>query len=204
MARSKSSKDWLKEHFTDTFVKQAQQAGYRSRASFKLLAIQEKYKIIRPGMTVLDIGAAPGGWAQLAEQWVGDKGKVIAVDLLPITSLGGVTIIEGDINDENIWQQVQQAMAPKNKVDVIISDMAPNISGISVSDQARSMALVEYVVIVAEEVLAPKGVLLTKVFQGAGFDEVLRQLRKNYKKVQTVKPPASRQRSRELYFLAWK
>lgn len=202
MARSKSSNDWLKEHFSDTYVKKAQQEGYRSRAAFKLLAIQEKYKIIKPNMTVLDIGAAPGGWAQLTAEWVGEKGKVIAVDLLPITSLGGVTIIQGDITDEAVWHQIKAAIAPKTQVDAIISDMAPNLSGITVSDQARSMGLVEFVVEIADEILAPQGVLLTKVFQGAGFDELLKMLRKRYKKVQPIKPPASRSRSRELYLLA--
>lgn len=204
MARSKSSTEWLKEHFSDTYVKQAQQAGYRSRAAFKLLAIQEKYKFIRPGMDVLDIGAAPGGWAQLAAEWVGEKGKVIAVDLLPITSLGNVTIIEGDITIEAVWQQVQQALAPKKKVDVILSDMAPNLSGISTADQARSMGLVEYVVEVAEEILAPNGTLLTKVFQGVGFEELIRHLRQNYAKLHIIKPPASRARSKEIYLLAKK
>jgi 23S rRNA (uridine2552-2'-O)-methyltransferase len=204
MKRSKSSKDWLHEHFTDTYVKQAKAEGYRSRAVYKLIAIQEKYKIIKPGMTVLDIGAAPGGWSQLATEWVGDKGKVIAVDLLPITSLARVTIIQGDITDEDIWQQIQQEIAPRGEVDVILSDMAPNISGITVSDQARTIGLIENVIEIADQILLPKGVLLTKIFQGAGFDEILKHLRKTYKKVQIIKPPASRQRSRELYLLAWK
>jgi len=204
MKRSKSSKDWLHEHFTDTYVKQAKAEGYRSRAVYKLIAIQEKYKIIKPGMTVLDIGAAPGGWSQLATEWVGDKGKVIAVDLLPITSLARVTLIQGDITDENIWQQIQQEIVPRGEVDVILSDMAPNISGITVSDQARTIGLIENVIEIADQILSPKGVLLTKIFQGAGFDEILKHLRQTYKKVQIVKPPASRQRSRELYLLAWK
>lgn len=202
MARSKSSKQWLHEHFTDPYVKQAQQEGYRSRATFKLMEIQKKYKIIRPGMKVLDIGAAPGGWSQLAADWVGDKGLVIAVDLLPITSLGKVKIIQGDITDAEIASQILQLLAPAKQVDVIMSDMAPNMSGIEVADQARSMYLVECVVDMAQHLLLPQGMLLTKVFQGAGFEQILKHLRQTYQKVQVIKPPASRQRSREIYFLA--
>lgn len=204
MKRSKSSKDWLREHFTDPYVKQAQQAGYRSRASFKLIELQEKYKIIRPGMAVLDIGAAPGGWSQLVVDWVGAKGKVIAVDLLPIEPLPNVTIFQGDITDETVLQQIKNDLAPKQFFDVVLSDMAPNMSGIDVADQARTIGLIEYVLDIAEEFLSPQGILLTKIFQGTGFDEVLKYLRQHYQKVQIVKPPASRQRSRELYLLAWK
>lgn len=204
MTRSKSSKEWLREHFTDPYVKQAQQAGYRSRASFKLIEIQEKHKIIRPGMYVLDVGAAPGGWSQLVTDWVGAKGKVVAVDLLPIEPLNNVTIIQGDITSEEVQQQIEQQLAPREHFDVVLSDMAPNMSGIDIADQARIIGLIEYVIDIADHYLAPQGVLLTKIFQGSGFDEILRHLRKHYKKVQIVKPPASRQRSRELYLLAWK
>lgn len=206
MARSKSSKDWLREHFTDPYVKQAQEAGYRSRAAFKLIEIQEKNKIIRPGMAVLDIGAAPGGWTQLVADWVGAKGRVIAVDLLEIDPIykDNTTIIQGDITDEAVWQQVEEALLPKKQFDVVLSDMAPNMSGITIADQARIMGLVEHVVEIVDTVLVDEGVLLVKVFQGTGFDELLKYLRKHYKKVKTIKPPASRQRSRELYLLAHK
>lgn len=204
MTRSKSSQEWLKEHFNDPYVKQAQQAGYRSRAAFKLIEIQEKYQIIRRGMTVLDVGAAPGGWSQLLADWVGAKGKVVVVDLLPIEPLKNVTIIQGDITCEEVTQQIQTALAPKEHFDMVLSDMAPNISGIDIADQARIIGLVECVIDMAEQWLTPEGVLLTKIFQGAGFDAIVKHLRKTYKKVQIIKPPASRQRSRELYILAWK
>ena len=204
MVRSKSSHEWLREHFTDPYVKQAQQEGYRSRASFKLIEIQKKYKIIRPGMIVLDIGAAPGGWSQLAAEWVTDKGTVIAVDLLPIASLAQVKIIQGDIMEENVAEQVMQHLAPETHFDVIMSDMAPNMSGITVVDQSRVIGQVEYVLEIAEELLKPKGVLLTKIFQGAGFEDIIKHLRKHYQKLQIIKPPASRQRSKEIYLLAWK
>lgn len=206
MARSKSSREWLKEHFTDPYVKQAQQEGYRSRAAFKLIEIQEKHKIIRPGMAVLDVGAAPGGWTQLVADWIGAKGKVIAVDLLAIDPISNdnTTIIQGDITSEEVWEQVEAALLPKKQFDVVLSDMAPNMSGINVADQARIMGLVEHLVELVDPVLADGGVLLVKVFQGIGFDELLKQLRKTYKKVQTIKPPASRKRSRELYLLAHK
>lgn len=206
MARSKSSREWLKEHFTDPYVKQAQQEGYRSRAAFKLIEIQEKHKIIRPGMAVLDVGAAPGGWTQLVADWIGVKGKVIAVDLLAIDPISNdnTTIIQGDITSEEVWEQVEAALLPKKQFDVVLSDMAPNMSGINVADQARIMGLVEHLVELVDPVLADGGVLLVKVFQGIGFDELLKQLRKTYKKVQTIKPPASRKRSRELYLLAHK
>jgi 23S rRNA (uridine2552-2'-O)-methyltransferase len=201
MTRSKSSHQWLQEHFTDMYVKQAQQAGYRSRAAFKLIDMQQKYRFIRQGDCVLDIGAATGGWAQLLTQWVGKAGKVVAVDLLPMEPLEHVSFIQGDIMDEAVYEQVVAEIAPKTQVDVIVSDMAPNISGIVVADQARMMGLVEYVVEIAQSLLSPQGRLLIKVFQGSGFDTVLKQLQKTYGKVQILKPPASRQRSREMYFL---
>ncbi len=203
MARSKSSSKWLREHFNDEFVKRAQQEGWRSRAAFKLLEIQQRDKIIKPGMVVVDLGAAPGGWSQVARQLVGRKGKVIAVDLLPIEPIADVEIIQGDFLEDDCHQQLQQILQALDKpVDVIIADLAPNISGIKVADQARAMLLVESAFAFAQEVLTPGGHLLTKAFQGADFDNYMRQLRQHFGRVITRKPQASRARSRELYVLA--
>lgn len=201
MARSKSSAGWLQEHFRDSYVKQSQRDGYRSRASYKLLEIHQKDKLIRPGMHVLDLGAAPGGWSQVAAQLVGEKGRVVASDLLTMQPLKGVEFVEGDFSEDNVYQLILEKLggAP---VDLVISDMAPNMTGVSTVDQAQSMALVELAADMAGQVLKPGGSLLTKVFQGSGFDELLCLLRSKFDKVLTRKPDASRSRSRELYLLA--
>ena len=199
--RSRSSGRWLKEHFDDKYVKEAQKLGYRSRASFKLLEMQERDKLIRPGMTVVDLGAAPGGWSQVAVSLVGHHGRVIASDILPMDSMAGVEFIQGDFTDDDVMQEILDTLGDK-LADLVISDMAPNMSGMNAVDQPRSMYLVELAADMAAQVLRPGGAFLTKVFQGEGFDELFAQLKKQYSKVLTRKPDASRARSREVYLLA--
>ena len=202
MTRKKSSsKNWLKEHRDDPYVQRAQQEGYRSRACYKLLEIQEKDKLIKPGMTVIDLGAAPGGWSQVAAKLVGHRGRVIASDILPIDTLEDVEFIQGDFNDEAVLDSILAAL-DERKADLVISDMAPNMSGMSAVDQPRSMYLVELALNLACQVLKPRGAFLAKVFQGEGFDELLRDTRLRFGKVLTRKPQASRPRSREVYLLA--
>lgn len=199
--RSKSSRRWLNEHFDDPFVKKAQQQGYRSRAAFKLLEIQNKDRLIKPDETVIDLGAAPGGWAQVASQYVGNKGKVYALDILPMDSLAGVEIIQGDFTEQIILDQLLNAIGSA-KAGLVLSDMAPNISGIKAVDQPKAMYLVELAVDLAQNVLSNNGDLLIKVFHGEGFEEILQQLRGIFNKVIIRKPQASRSRSKEVYILA--
>ena len=202
MTRKKSSsKNWLKEHRDDPYVQRAQQEGYRSRACYKLLEIQEKDKLIKPGMTVIDLGAAPGGWSQVAAKLVGHRGRVIASDILPMDTLEDVEFIQGDFNDEAVLDSIL-AVLDERKADLVISDMAPNMSGMNAVDQPRSMYLVELAMDLACQVLKPRGAFLSKVFQGEGFDELLRDTRLRFGKVLTRKPQASRPRSREVYLLA--
>ncbi|MEP5763419.1 MAG: 23S rRNA (uridine(2552)-2'-O)-methyltransferase RlmE [Halieaceae bacterium] len=202
MAKKKSSsRSWLKEHFNDHYVQQAQRDGYRSRACYKLLEIQDKDRLIRPGMTVVDLGSAPGGWSQVASQLVGDRGQVIASDILPMDSLEGVEFIQGDFTEESVFEAILAALGGK-QADLVISDMAPNMSGMNAVDQPRSMYLVELALDMAQQVLRPGGAFLSKVFQGEGFDELLRHCRGSFGKVLTRKPAASRPRSREVYLLA--
>jgi len=201
MTRKKSSsKSWLKEHFNDPYVQQAQREGYRSRACYKLLEIQEKDKLIRPGMVLVDLGAAPGGWSQVAGQLVGDHGRVIASDILPVDSLEGVEFIQGDFTEDAVFQQILDAIGDA-PVDLVISDMAPNMSGMSAVDQPQSMYLVELALDMSRRVLRPGGSFLCKVFQGEGFDELVRDARGCFGKVLVRKPAASRPRSREVYLL---
>lgn len=200
MARSSSSKQWLKEHFEDKYVKQSQEDGYRSRASYKLLELQDKDKIMRPGMTVVDLGAAPGGWSQVAAELVGDSGKVIASDILPMDGLAGVEFIQGDFTEEAVLQQLLDALDGKG-ADLVISDMAPNMSGMKAIDQPRVMNLAELALDMAKTVLRSDAYFLVKVFQGAGFIEFLRDMQSCFKTVKTRKPAASRSRSREIYLL---
>jgi 23S rRNA (uridine2552-2'-O)-methyltransferase len=199
--RSSSSSRWLKEHFDDPYVKEAQKLGYRSRASFKLLEIQEKTALIRPGMTVVDLGAAPGGWSQVAMALVGHKGRVIASDILPMDVIAGVDFVVGDFTDESVLDEILTCLG-EGKADLVISDMAPNMSGMNAVDQPRAMYLVELAAELAGQVLKPGGSFLTKVFHGEGFDELLKSLRGQFSKVSTRKPQASRARSRETYLLA--
>lgn len=202
MAKKKSSsKAWLKEHREDPWVQQAQREGYRSRACYKLLELQERDRLIRPGMTVLDLGSAPGGWSQVAVALAGHSGRVIASDILPMDSLAGVEFIEGDFTSEEVCGQILRAVG-EMPVDVVISDMAPNMSGVNAVDQPRSIYLVELALDMALQVLAPGGVFVSKVFQGEGFDELFRGARDSFGKVLTRKPKASRPRSREVYLVA--
>ena len=201
MARSKTSKSWLKEHFDDKYVKQSQEDGYRSRACYKLLELQQKDKLIKPGMTVIDLGSAPGGWSQVAAELVGDRGVVIASDILPMDSLAGVEFIQGDFTEDEVFNQLLDAIGER-KVDLVISDMAPNMSGMAEIDQPRSMHLVELAFDMAREVLPKGGCCIAKVFQGEGFDTLMRDLRKEYQTVVSRKPDASRARSKEIYWVA--
>lgn len=200
MAQSKTSKGWLKEHFDDPFVKQAQKEGYRSRASYKLLEMQEKDRLFRPGMTVVDLGSAPGGWSQVASRLIGDKGRIIASDILPMDSIADVTFIEGDFTEDSVFEEILSAIGDQ-PVDLVISDMAPNMSGTPAVDQPAAMYLCELALDMAEKVLKPGGDFLIKVFHGEGFDDYFKLMRSRFDKVVTRKPDASRGRSRETYLL---
>lgn len=201
MARSKTSPRWLKEHFDDPYVKMAQRDGYRSRASYKLLEIQEKDRILRPGMTVVDLGAAPGGWSQVTSRLIGDKGRLIASDILPMDSIPDVTFIQGDFTEDAVFEQILAAIDDK-PVDLVISDMAPNMSGVKSADQPRAMYLCELALDLAGRVLRPGGDFLIKIFQGEGFDEYHKAVREQFDRVLMRKPQSSRDRSREQYLLA--
>jgi 23S rRNA (uridine2552-2'-O)-methyltransferase len=201
MARSKSSGSWLQAHVNDPYVKQAQKDGYRSRASYKLIQLNEKDRLIRPGMLVVDLGSAPGGWSQVAAKLVGPKGKVVAADILPMDPLKDVDFILGDFTEEAVLRQILARVGDR-KPDLIMSDMAPNISGIDMADQAASMYLVELALDMARQALKPKGDFIAKVFQGAGSDDYLKDLRTSFDKLLIRKPAASRPRSREIYVVA--
>jgi 23S rRNA (uridine2552-2'-O)-methyltransferase len=201
MARSKSSGSWLQEHVNDPYVKQAQKDGYRSRASYKLIQLNEKDRLLRPGMLVVDLGSTPGGWSQVAAKAVGAKGRIVATDILPMEPVNGVDFLLGDFTDEVVLRQIL-ARLDDRKPDLIMSDMAPNISGIDVADQAASMYLVELALDMARQVLKPKGDFVAKVFQGAGSDAYLKDLRTSFEKLSIRKPAASRPRSREIYVVA--
>jgi 23S rRNA (uridine2552-2'-O)-methyltransferase len=199
-SRSKSSNRWLDEHFNDQYVQRSQQDGYRSRASYKLIELIEKDKLVRPGMTVVDLGAAPGGWSQVAAELIGDKGRVIASDILPMDSLADVNFIQGDFTEDAVFEELMAALGP-NKADLVMSDMAPNMSGMADVDQPRAMYLVELALDMARHTLRPKGNFVAKVFQGEGFDEYLKDVRSSFQTVVTRKPGASRPRSREVYIV---
>ncbi len=199
--QSKSSRQWLDRHFKDEYVKKAQQAGYRSRAAFKLLEIQERSKLLEPGQIVVDLGAAPGGWSQVARQLVGAKGSVIALDILEMEPLPSVTFIQGDFREEGPLQELNKIVEGR-PVDLVVSDMAPNASGISVVDQPQAVYLCELALDFARQTLKPGGGLLVKIFQGEGYDDYVKELRSSFKKVVTRKPDASRPRSREVYLVA--
>lgn len=199
----KSSQRWLKEHFSDPYVKQAKLDGYRSRATYKLIEIQARDKLFKPGMTIIDLGAAPGGWSQMMRQWVGKNGRVIALDILPMDPLPQVEVIQGDFSEEAVITDLLNRLG-EARADWVISDMAPNLSGIDSVDQPRSIALAELALDLATQVLKSKGGLLVKVFQGVGFDAFLLEMRRQFKKVSIRKPKASRGRSREVYLLARK
>ncbi len=201
MARSKSSNNWLREHFDDAYVKRAQREGYRSRACYKLLELQDKDQLIKPGMTVIDLGAAPGGWSQVALQLVGARGCVVASDILPMEPIAGVQFVEGDFTEATVLDAILVPLH-NQPVDIVISDMAPNMSGMSEVDQPRAMYLVELAIDLAQQVLKPGGAFVAKVFQGEGFDALLKQLRGTFDIVHARKPAASRPRSREVYLVA--
>lgn len=201
MPRSKSSGRWLNEHFGDRFVKDARRSGYRSRAAWKLAALDEREQLLRPGMTVVDLGAAPGGWTQYAVERVTPGGRVIALDLLAMEPVPGAAFIQGDFREESALRALEEALAG-GRADLVLSDMAPNISGMSAMDQPRAMYLAELALEFALQWLNEGGSLLVKLFQGEGFDEYLARLRGDFGRVVMRKPPASRARSREIYALA--
>ena len=201
MARSKSSGRWLQEHFSDNYVKESQKLGYRSRAVFKLQELDDKDHFLKGGSLVIDLGAAPGAWSQYAAEKIGRKGEVIALDILPVDPIANVSVIEGDFTDQAPLDELIRLIDDR-PVDVVLSDMAPNMSGIDAVDQPRSMYLVELAVEFADQVLRPGGWFVSKVFQGEGFDELIRQLRQKYGTVKARKPKASRPRSREVYIVA--
>ena len=201
MARSKSSKRWLNEHFDDEYVRRAQQEGYRSRAIYKLIEIQQKDKLLKPGMTVIDLGAAPGSWSEYAVRKLGGKGRMIALDILPMEPIEGVEIIQGDFREDDVLAQLLDLIG-ESGADLVISDMAPNISGMEVVDIPRSYYLADLALDLARQVLKPGGGLLVKLFQGEGFDDYQKALKQSFKRVVMRKPKASRARSREIYALA--
>ena len=201
MSRSKSSKQWLKEHFDDAYVKRSQEEGYRSRAVYKLLEIQDKEGIIKAGMTVVDLGAAPGGWSQVVADLVGGQGNVIASDILPMEGLAGVEFLQGDFTEDAVFKQLL-SMLPEEGADLVLSDMAPNMSGMRDIDQPRAIHLAELALDMARSILKPGAYFLVKTFQGAGFEEFQRETEQSFKSVKARKPKASRARSREIYLLA--
>ena len=200
MKRAKTSKAWMREHVNDFFVKKAKKEGYRSRAAYKLLEIAERDRLFKPGIIVVDLGAAPGSWSQVASQKVGHKGKVIALDILEMTPLPGVEFIQDDFREEHALLKLKKHLEERQP-DLVISDMAPNMSGIVVSDQAKSMYLAELALAFSMEQLNYGGNFLVKVFQGRDFELFLRDMRAGFKSVVVRKPEASRNRSNELYLL---
>jgi 23S rRNA (uridine2552-2'-O)-methyltransferase len=201
VARTKSSSRWLQEHVNDPYVKQAQKDGYRSRSSYKLIELNQKDRLIRPGMLVMDLGSAPGGWSQVAAPLVGDKGRVLATDILPMDPLANVDFIQGDFREEAVLNQILEHLHGQ-KPDLVMSDMLPNISGISSADQAGAIYLLELALDMVRRVLKPGGSFVAKLFQGVGSDAYLKELRTAFEKVSIRKPAASRSRSREVYVVA--
>ncbi len=200
-SRSKSSSDWLNRQHSDPYVRKAKEEGYRSRSAYKLLELQQKDRILRPGMRVVDLGAAPGGWSQVASKCVGKGGSVFALDLLPMDSLEGVDIVLGNFEKQEVFETLTDRLQGK-EIDLVISDMAPNLSGVAISDQARSIALAEVAFQFAQGVLAGNGMFLVKLFQGVGFSEYHMALKAIFKEVMIRKPKASRADSKEVYLLA--
>jgi 23S rRNA (uridine2552-2'-O)-methyltransferase len=200
MKKSHSSKRWLARHVSDPYVQRSKREGYRSRSAYKLIEIDARDKLLAPGKVVVDLGSAPGGWSQVAAKAVGEKGRVVAIDLLPMEAVPGVEFIQGDFTTRAGLAAVEEALGGR-KADVVLSDMAPNLSGIAMSDQARSMALAELALEFARLHLKPDGALLVKVFQGAGIDEWLKSMRQTFAKVLVRKPESSRGESAEQYVL---
>jgi 23S rRNA (uridine2552-2'-O)-methyltransferase len=201
MAKSKSSKGWLKEHFDDEYVRRSQQDGYRSRAIYKLIEIDKKDRLIKPGMTIIDLGAAPGGWSEYCVKKLGKNGTVVALDILPMEPIEDVTIIQGDFREDAVFEKLMAVMN-NERADLVISDMAPNISGMESVDMPRAYHLCELALDLARQVLKPGGGLLVKLFQGEGFEAYNKELKASFSKVVMRKPKASRARSREIYALA--
>ena len=201
MARSKTSNAWLAEHFNDEFVKRARKEGYRSRAVYKLQEIDTRDRLLKPGMTVVDLGAAPGAWSQYLVERVGRSGRVIALDILPMEVLPGVEVLQGDFTEETTLKALLDALGGR-PVDLVISDMSPNISGVDSADKARAMYLSELALDFATSVLEPGGAFLMKVFQGSGFSELYKEIQGKFTRVVSRKPKASRARSAEIYVLA--
>ena len=193
----KSNRQWLRRHVSDPYVRKAKAEGYRSRAAFKLTQIDVRENLLRPGMTVVDLGAAPGGWSQVAAEKVKPGGRVIAIDLLPIVPISGVTVLKGDFRGQSLFDALQGT-----KADVVLSDVSPNLSGIGDVDQARALELTAAAIDFCSKALKPDGVFLVKVFQGQAFDELLEHVRRTFTRVKAVKPPASRGESAEMYLLA--
>lgn len=201
MKRTNSSARWLNEHFNDFYVKQAKKAGYRSRSAFKLLEIQERDHVLKFGMTVIDLGAAPGGWSAVARQKVGEGGQVFALDILPMESLAGVEFLQGDFNEEKVVEELLKRV-DNCPVDLVMSDMSPNITGIAAIDQPRAFQLSEQALELTRRVLKPGGNFLVKVFHGQGFEAFLKEVRAHFSKVHIRKPKSSRDRSQEVYIVA--
>ena len=200
MKVTRTSKAWMQEHLNDEFVKRAQKEGYRARAAYKLIEIDDKDKLIKPGMTIVDLGSTPGSWSQVAVQRLKGQGKVIALDILDMTGIAGVTFIQGDFREAAVLLQLQAAINNK-PVDLVIADMAPNISGVKDVDQAGAAYLTELALEFSRDCLKPNGNFLVKVFIGAGFDDIVKTMRLHFDKVVTRKPKASRDRSSEVYLL---
>ena len=201
MAKSKSSKRWLSEHFDDHYVKMAQQQGLRSRSAFKLTELQDKYQLIKPGMIVVDLGSAPGGWCQVAKPLVGEAGRVVGLDILEMEAVHGVDFIQGDFTEEEPLRELEATLGGQ-EVDLVLSDMAPNMSGMAAIDQAKAMYLAELALEFVKEHLKQGGDYVVKLFQGTDFDGYVREVRSLFDKVQVRKPKASRPRSKEVYLLA--
>ncbi|MCX7117798.1 MAG: 23S rRNA (uridine(2552)-2'-O)-methyltransferase RlmE [Legionellales bacterium] len=201
MARSNSSKKWLQEHFSDVYVKKAHTEGYRSRAVYKLKEMNDKERLFKPGMTVVDLGAAPGGWTQFVSEQLDGRGRIVAVDILPMDALPGVEFILGDFKEDDVLEQLTRDIGARS-VDIVLSDMSPNMSGHVAIDIPRAMLLVELAFDFANIMLKPGGTLLMKVFHGSGFDALVKQARSQFGRVVIRKPEASRSRSRETYLLA--
>ncbi len=200
MKPTRTSKGWMQEHLSDPYVKMAQKDGYRARAAYKLIEIDDKDKLIKPGMTLVDLGAAPGSWSQVAVQRLKGQGKVIALDILDMLPIGGVSFIQGDFREESVLRLLEERLN-KTQVDLVIADMAPNISGVKDVDQAGAAYLTELALEFSKEWLKPSGNLLVKVFVGVGFEGILQTMRQMFDKVVTRKPKASRSRSSEVYLL---
>ena len=203
MKRTKTSKAWMQEHVNDPYVKLAQKDGYRARAAYKLLEIDDKDRLIKPGMVIVDLGSTPGSWSQVAVQRLKGNGRVIALDLLPMVGIPGVEFIQGDFREDEILEQLEEKLGGQ-QIDLVISDMAPNITGISSVDQPNAVYLTELAVDFSLKWLKPEGNFLVKVFIGSGFEEIVKIMRDSFEKVVTRKPKASRDRSTEVYLLGLK